>query len=120
MRLERLHADRDPADAGAAPRGEVGIGAIARVRLERDLARCTAEPLADPRDRSRDAVGAPQRRSATAQVDRDQLAGERIRAELELAGNRVEVDLVRRWTNLDREIAVRAPLAAPRVMEVDA
>jgi hypothetical protein len=119
-RLERLHADRDPVDAGRAPRREVGLGAIARVRLDRDLARRAAEPLPDPLDRSRDASGPPQRRGPAAEVDRDELAGERAGAQLELAQDRLEVGLVRWWTDLDREVTVRAQLAAPREVEVDA
>jgi hypothetical protein len=124
-RLERLHADRDPVDPGGAPRGEVGVGAVGRVGfdrdLDRDLGRARAgEALADLRDRLRDAVGPPQRRRAAAQVDRDQLAGEARRAQLELADDRAQVGLVRRRPDLDREVAVRAQLAAPGEVEVDA
>jgi hypothetical protein len=121
-RLERLDADRDPADPGRPPGGEVFVGAIGRIGLDRDLAGCLAgcEPRADRRDRGRDAVGPPQRRRATAEVDRDQLAGIRVGARVELAQDRVEVRIVRRRADLDREVAVRAALAAPGVVEVDA
>jgi hypothetical protein len=119
-RLERLDADRDPADPGRPPRGEVFVGAIGRIGLDRDLAGRAREPRADRRDRDRDAVGPPQRRRAAAEVDRDQLAGVRGRARVELAQDRVEVRLVLRGADLDREVAVRAALAAPGVVEVDA
>ena len=49
-----------------------------------------------------------------------ELAGERVRAALELAHDRIEVGLVRWWTDLDREVTVRAQLAAPREVDVDA
>ena len=95
VRFERLHADRDPADPGRAPRREVGIAAIGRVRLDPDLARRTAKPPADPLDRGCDAVGPPQRRSSATEINGDELAGERAGTELELAQDRVEVGLMR-------------------------
>jgi len=119
-RLERLDPDRDPADPGRSPRGEVFVAAIGRIGLDRDLAGRPGEPRADRRDRGRDAVGPPQRRRAAAEVDRDQLAGVRVGARVELAQDRVEVRIVRRRADLDREVAVRAALAAPGVVEVDA
>jgi hypothetical protein len=122
--LERLHADRDPADPGGPPRGEVVVGAVAGVGLDRDLDRCLgspgAEPRPDPRDRSGDAIGSPQRRRAPAEIDRGQVAAIGVRARVELADDRVEIVVVRGRPDLDREIAVRATLAAPRVVEVDA
>jgi hypothetical protein len=119
-RLERLHADRDPIDAGGPPRREVIVGDVGGVGLDRDLARRAGEPRADRGDRGGDAVGAPQRRRAAAEVDRGQLAGERAGAPRELAGDRGEIGVVRRRAELDREVAVRAQLAAPREVEVDA
>jgi hypothetical protein len=119
-RLERLDADRDPADPGRPPRGEVFVGAIGRVGLDRDLAGRAREPGADRRDRGCDAVGPPQRWRAAAEVDRDQLAGVCRRARVELAQDRVEVRVMRRGADLDREVAIRAALAAPGVVEVDA
>ena len=117
--LERLHADRDPVDPGGAPRREVVVGAIGRVGLDRDLAG-RAEPGADPVERDRNAIRPPQRGRSAAEVDRDQLAGERGCAQRELGEDSREVRLVRGRTELDREVAVRAQLAAPREVKVDA
>jgi len=119
-RLERLDADRDPADPRRPPRREIGVGAVGRVGLDGDLVRRAAKPLADPGDRGSDAAGSPQRRRAAAEVDRYQLAGEPIGARVELAQDRLEVGVMRRWPDLDREVAVRAALAAPGEVEVDA
>jgi hypothetical protein len=115
-----LHADRDPADPGRSPGGEVVIGTVGRIGLDRDLARRAAEPGADPLDRGRDAIRPPQRGRTATEVDRNQLAGERSRAGIELAQDRLEVGLVRWWTELDCEVAVRTALAAPGEVEVDA
>jgi len=114
----RLHADRDPIDAGGAPRREVRLAAVGRVRFERGLER-RAEAVADRGDQAREAIGPPQRRRAAAEVDRGERAGEAIRARRELAQDRFEVYLVRRLAELDREVAVRAQLAAPREVDVD-
>jgi hypothetical protein len=64
--------------------------------------------LADRGDQARDAVGAPQRRRATPEIDRDQPAREPRSARRELAEDGVEVLLVRGLADLDREVAVRA------------
>jgi len=121
LRIERLDADRDPVDPGLAPCAELFRGAVGRVRLDRDLDRSPpVEPRADRGDRARDAVGTPQRRRAAPEVDRDQLPGKARRTALQLDEDRVEIGLVRRLADLDREVAVRAQLAAPREVEVDA
>ena len=123
-RRERLHADRQPGHARRAPRREVGGGAVGGVRLERDLERVGArgEARGDRGDRGREAVGAPQRRRAAAEVDRHELAriGVARRAQVELDEQRREIVLMQRLPGLDREVAVRTALAAPRKMDVDA
>jgi hypothetical protein len=119
---QRLYADRQPVDAGVTPRDEMLAGTVGGVGFERDLEilRPRTEPFADRRDRLRDAVGPPQRRGAAAEVDRDQTSGISRRAGVELAEDRGEIRVVLGRADLDGEIAVRAQLAAPRVVEVDA
>ena len=78
--IEGLHADRHARESGGTPRGEIVVGAIGRVRLDRDLAWHRAVVIRDRADRLREAVGAPQRRRAATEVDRSQLTGERGRA----------------------------------------
>jgi hypothetical protein len=96
------------------------VGAVGGVGLDRDLARRAGEAIADRGDRAGDARRLPQRRRAAAQVDRDQRAAVRGRAPVQLAQDAGEVGLVRRRADLDREVAVRAALAAPGEVEVDA
>jgi hypothetical protein len=120
---ERLHADRDPVDPGGAPGGEPVVVAVGRIRLDRDLelVRTRTKPGADRLDRAADAVGPPQRGRAATEIDRDQ-SRSRVarRTGVELAQDRVEILVVAGRADLDCEIAVRAQLAAPRVVEVDA
>jgi hypothetical protein len=99
--------------------------AVGRVGLDRDLQGRLGRPrrgkaLPDRRDRLGDAVRPPQRRRAAAEVDRYQLPGEPLGAPRQLAADRREIGLVRRLAELDREVAVRTALAAPREVEVDA
>jgi hypothetical protein len=68
----------------------------------------------------RDRRGPPQRRRAAAEIDRRELAGEGIRAAVEFGNDGVAIALVGRLADLDREVTVRAQLAAPREMKVDA
>jgi hypothetical protein len=118
---ERLDADRQPVDACGTPRREPLAIAIGRVRLERDLAQViAAEPRTNRRDRRTDALRTPQRRCAAAEIDRDEIARKRFSPRVELPQDGLEIRLVLGRADLDREIAVRAQLAAPRVVEVDA
>jgi hypothetical protein len=102
----------------------VGVVAVRRIGLERDLERrgrpVAGEPSPDRGDRAREAIGPPQRRRPAADVDRNERPGKARRACVELGEDRREVRVVLGRTGLDREVAVRTPLAAPRVVEVDA
>jgi hypothetical protein len=62
----------------------------------------------------------PQRGRAAAEVDRLELAGKPLPPRRELVEDRAGIGGVRRLAGLDREVAVRAQLAAPREVEVDA
>jgi hypothetical protein len=68
----------------------------------------------------RDAVGLPERRGAAAEIDRDEVAGIRRGPTVEFLDDRPCIALVRRLANLDGEVAVRAQLAAPRKVQVNA
>jgi len=73
------------------------------------------------RDHARDRRGLPQRRRAAAEIDRDQVTGVRTGPPVEFLDDRIGIALVRRLdSDLDGEVAVRAQLAAPREMKVDA
>jgi hypothetical protein len=114
---ERLHADRDPVDAGRAPGVERRPGEIGRVRFDRDLAGrvvATRQGLDDVCD----VGGSPQRRRAAAEVDRDKIP--RLGSGGKLGEDGVAVALVWRVPDLDRKVAIRAQLAAPWEVDVDA
>jgi hypothetical protein len=72
------------------------------------------------REHLRDAVGPPERGRAAAEVDGDQVAGIRVDAPVEFLDDRPCIALVGRLAELDREVAVRAQLAAPRKVQVNA
>jgi len=63
----------------------------------------------------------PQRWGSAAEIDRDQVVAlELARSVVQLPCDRREIVVVRWLADLDREVAVRAQLAAPGKMEVDA
>jgi hypothetical protein len=67
-----------------------------------------------------DACGIPQRRCAAAEIDRDPVARKVDAPAVVLGENRIAISPVRRLADLDREVTVRAQLAAPGKMDVDA
>jgi len=62
----------------------------------------------------------PQGGRAAAEIDRGELAGIGLGAAVEFGNDGVAIALVGRLADLDREVTVRAQLAAPREMKVDA
>jgi len=72
------------------------------------------------RDHARDLRRIPQRRRPAAEINRRELAGEAGDAAVEFLDDRIGIARVRRLADLDCEVAVRAQLAAPREVQVNA